>query len=152
MSTRMNSLPNDSQAPRDEDSSDTGSRVNQESSTVTPSFGSSTARMAGVVASPEAYRSRQPDEGAGEGGWGHPSLSLPGGRTIDVAPAPALPSMAINVLAVASIFLGAVLMVLPFIYPLMSVATQLVLGIVGAWFAAAGIGFVFAKRPDNQGI
>ncbi len=75
------------------------------------------------------------------------SWAYEGGLTSVGAP-PALSSMAIGVLAVASIFVGFFMLVAPFLF-YMTMTAAVIVGIVGAWFAAAGIAFVFTKRPDG---
>jgi thiol:disulfide interchange protein len=106
------------------------------------------AAVAGRSA-PESYPTQRSSSQRGDF---RPGLALPGGSSVELAPPPSLSSVGISAISVAAILLGVVLMLVPFMFPLMSIAAQLIVGAVGAWFTASGIVFAFAKRPDASGI
>jgi hypothetical protein len=94
--------------------------------------------------------SREPKWRSEEDVGGHivPASFAYGGASSALHAPPALSSMALGVLAVAAIVAGIFMMISPFLF-VMSLTAAVVLGVVGAWFAAAGIAFVFTKRPEG---
>jgi hypothetical protein len=153
MATRMDSTLNDSNDSADMERNDRNAFVSRGELPITPRVTGATTRTDRHFPPPfgsSFARNEHNDHGGREHHHhlvGTPAWAHGGSAAFTHAP-PALSSLAIGVLAVASIVVGIFMMVAPFLFT-MSLTAALALGVVGAWFAAAGTAFVFTKRPNG---